>query len=602
MDPNKLGIGLQPGDATLVVPGVLKERGEFYRRQIFHDDIWKIKGEREELDTNQPENFPLREYVNYLKLRQEKRIQAAALKVPIKRICHEFVAVKEVELKAKKDEVADRRVYDEEKLKLCKEQIVSINKEKKLAVVNDINARNHAVEHQEFMQTIRRSPKRIIRRIPLPSQSQLRPRIHTPSYVLSVTYHDSEDTTGGNFPVEPKRKLKTVFIKIGEELKRVNESEGEQDPDAQTGVNLYQLLKEINESVRIKDESVETKKESKDEFVVLLPKAFGFGDEIPRDMRYDEYTENYTYFRIDPSNIAQFLVDNKVKPDEVVSLKKIRDMLDLLGLPLQTEEEKERYKKMLEKERQRKEKLDEARDKLEEERRQKREEKEKRKDERLKEIQIAEENQRKQLMEKQKMMSEKLNNLSEQKEAERVKQIEEKAAKQLLKEQRAKRREYENQLKGFIQNDILKPIIDASFKIAVKAMGDRVPDKSKFYVTKEPESHGSPASPEKKEVIKCISRGIQSPKHLNSPQAAANVSVGFESAAKKERGRIVVEIGEDIGGEEEEKKTKIGSSVKSVKTQVQPVIKPGIISGKELVSLPRAEAKSILSAHSHRNI
>ena len=100
------------------------------------------------------------------------------------------------------------------------------------------------------------------------------------------------------------------------------------------------------------------------ETIVLIPKIFTFGDDLPRNINYSEYSENFSAYKVDVLSLVKYLQKHS---DEAVSIDRLRDILSLVGSTY-GEEEIAGIKKSAAKERLRKKRIEELKDKQEEER------------------------------------------------------------------------------------------------------------------------------------------------------------------------------------------------------------------------------------------
>eukprot|EP01022_Parablepharisma_sp_SALTPOND_P032673 TRINITY_DN858_c0_g2_i1.p1 TRINITY_DN858_c0_g2~~TRINITY_DN858_c0_g2_i1.p1 ORF type:complete len:915 (-),score=111.54 TRINITY_DN858_c0_g2_i1:7502-10246(-) len=486
---NFLSIGLEPSDRTLVPPKLVKSRKELNKKEFYPEAEWELsKKAVHGVEIRHPDNFPLREYVDYLRMRRESGYLTQ--KMPTKRLCHDFIEQRENELKTKKETVESIRKETSERHKVSQELIKNLKAEKRLAVLNDFNVPTEPVP------SITHPSKKIIKRIYASITPHLGTKLREP-YVVICSNHEED-----SLPQIPGKspKGRVVLVKIGEGLDQAGQTESLEGTNS--GINLYDLLKDISQNAQ----EGSSLKECKKEFVMVLPKAFGFGDGSTKTVTYAEYTENYTYFKVDPKKIQEFMKENSIDPGENVSVKRIRDMLILLGLPLKTEEEKRKYTKIIEKERLRKERIESQTERVKQERVEKREAVDKRKNERLRVMRKSEEEKREIIVEKQKVAADKVKELSNKKEKEKAKKIMESAEKRAIKEQQAKVREHRNEVEKFVKKEVVKNLLDKVFKsLREKTMDQIIEDKSTVYVTKESiqskPKRVDPVQPEAKENI-----------------------------------------------------------------------------------------------------
>ena len=335
-----IGIGIEPNDFTIVCPSTVKERKDLNMNIYFNDNLWRIKTEREQLDNKNPEFFPTREQINFLEMRKTKRAVAELKRGgKIQRPCFDQKKTIEAELENKKRAV----LFTRERRAKYREIFIMQIEENRMAMMHDKNASLPAEKNKKIIE----KPKKIIQKIHPLAKVQVKPKTY-PQYLVSVVFNqeDFEETEIEKIAAKPKQ-AKTFFVFFGCDPNSVND---------ESEVNLSELVYNLQ---AMKDM---TNDENMKEYIILLPKAYSFGDVAPREMKYSEYTENFNYFKFDPKAIVRYLIENKIKPGETFSLKKIKEILEMVGLPLKTEEEKRKYKEMIEKEKAKKERLENNRD------------------------------------------------------------------------------------------------------------------------------------------------------------------------------------------------------------------------------------------------
>ena len=67
-----LGIGIDPNDATVTLPSLIKERSEWNKEYRCRDSPKREKSRKDCIYMKTPENFPMRNFVNYLEERNEE--------------------------------------------------------------------------------------------------------------------------------------------------------------------------------------------------------------------------------------------------------------------------------------------------------------------------------------------------------------------------------------------------------------------------------------------------------------------------------------------------------------------------------------------------
>ena len=76
------------------------------------------------------------------------------------------------------------------------------------------------------------------------------------------------------------------------------------------------------------------KEYTKKDWVILLPKAYNFGDEKPHEIKLSEYTQNFFCYKLDPKNILKFLKKQNLQKEDL-SLKTIRELLTTFAAPVE---------------------------------------------------------------------------------------------------------------------------------------------------------------------------------------------------------------------------------------------------------------------------
>ena len=79
------------------------------------------------------------------------------------------------------------------------------------------------------------------------------------------------------------------------------------------------------------------------ELIVLIPKVYKFGDPYLRDIGLADYTKDFNCYRLNPLYIIEFLSANL--KDKNVTLNDIKELLSIIGLPLDRLEDKIKHMK-----------------------------------------------------------------------------------------------------------------------------------------------------------------------------------------------------------------------------------------------------------------
>jgi len=503
---NLLGIGLK-NDETLVPPKLLKERKEMYKKIFYQDLNWGQKTQYAPLDNNNPEKFPMRESVDYLKLRKEAGLFSSGNRTPVKRLCQDYIEQHKNELHLKKDEVNNYKKEMTDRNDQARKYAYSVKREKRQAVIHDLNVAKTNIQAQEII------PKviKVIKKITIKPRNTYKLNTYQAPYIIYDENNEADDeilfTGSKKVPMVNKNPTRTVLVKVGGGLDQCGQTDSFlfEDPNNRSnsnnnnnGINLYQMLKEITKSEQkveqtpnpnISEPSIILPRK---EIVILLPKVFGFNSMAPKEVTNSEFAENYQYFKVDAKLIEEYLVKNNVDPHENVSLEKVRDIVETLGLPLENEDQKLKYKKMLEKERLRKERIERQLTEKKEERELKNMESSEKKRKKFIEMQKEEQQKRAEIMNKQQEITNKMRNLSEEKLKEKSKKLIESESKRLLREKDRAIKEIRRDIENFIQKKIIKPIIDTAYNEIKSKLQEKSPrninaedTKSNIYVTKE---------------------------------------------------------------------------------------------------------------------
>ncbi len=356
---------------------------------------------------------------------------------------------------ARREQVRERRL----RLRLQREARL---KEVRMAVEHDYNARKVGVDVAVSCTstlTVNANmngtrTRRVIRQI-------IPVRVFTPPYLVSVVTDETERDKAAaegtaalpRLPQSIRKSVQTVFIRL---VSGSATDTGNDVPEEK--IKVQQFLADIAPEMNLSYSPAGKSVVGKVEHIVVLPKAFGFGDAAPREIGFDEYSENFKFYRLDPATVLDFVKKNGINPDAEISVKKLREVLEMAALPLESEEDRTRYKDMLDKERRRKERLESSRMQSDEARKHKREQREHRNEEHLHELEQAEREGRLRLLGKEKTAAEKLHLLrSEELKRHRTERLEK--GRPIL-------RDSTEEIHRFITGVVLKRIVGNAVEIS----------------------------------------------------------------------------------------------------------------------------------------
>eukprot|EP01022_Parablepharisma_sp_SALTPOND_P030819 TRINITY_DN775_c0_g1_i1.p2 TRINITY_DN775_c0_g1~~TRINITY_DN775_c0_g1_i1.p2 ORF type:complete len:1425 (-),score=235.92 TRINITY_DN775_c0_g1_i1:18735-23009(-) len=513
-----LGIGIDPMEPTVLPPSLVKERAELNKEVYYHDPVWKNEKKQYGVEIQSPANFPLRSAINFIEERKKKAAELEKNHEQIKRPCHDLVKQIKAELEEKKKEVSNFRKAQMEKLDFIRAERKNRVREEKEAYFHDKNASGRK---KETIGISTESNLRVITLLKSTGKIPLKPKVFDP-HLVSIIFH--EDTTGRLFG--PSTGTDTVLISFAN-------TEGTPQANIQSILQLAELSYTNNNIANANNVNVESAQyfatRNRREIVILLPKAVTFGDTAPREPRKSEYAENFVYYRIDPEKIVEYLKEQKLDPTAPMSMSKLKDILAFLGLPLNSKEEIDKYAEMLEKEKNRKERIEMAKKKEEKERKLKQEEKEQNHFKKMQEVMRESQAKKDKIMDKQRTISEKLKELSEQKKEEKIKRHKNKEEHRFLVNQRA-------EIKAFIIKDVLQPIISAAVNKAKTFESSVIEKVPSIHVTKQAKKSSQTRYEDyshitrhdgNETILKCISRKVQTPTEWNL-NSTFKVDVGYD--------------------------------------------------------------------------
>jgi hypothetical protein len=244
--------------------------------------------------------------------------------------------------------------------------------------------------------------------------------------------------------VSPNNAVQTVLIKLG--ARDCTKTDGK--------INIEQFLKDISAN--------DPQNQSSKEHIILLPKAYGFGDQVPRDITYSEYSENFNYIKFDPQSIVTYLKNSNINFKEDIPVLKLREVLMNVGLPLVTENDTAKYKEVMFSEKRRKERKEIERLRQEEEQKFKNEERMRKKQEKIQEALREKQEQKDKLFEKQRDLASRMRKMREAREEEKNRQIKEALEQAKRLEMQRIIQEESKKIEKYLRKYVMPELIDNS--------------------------------------------------------------------------------------------------------------------------------------------
>ncbi len=531
-----LGIGVDPADRTLAVPGQVRARGELTREAFYNDHTWKVGHKYEGLDMRAPESFPLRPAINFIEERNKRRLQAEASHSPTRRPCQDLVRQTEERLAERRREVRLVRSEAQKTKEFARTERKEMLNEVIQALRQDLDARKRLVKTE-------------IRMLPIedpisPPMVLLRPQLFDP-HLITIVLHE-EPAEGRLFGPEEGDTIQTLFLSPGDKSEltfaQVFRDGGmaQPAPPSETTAERFAGFSAASEAAGNSTSagtvaSQPFQRRPRREVVLVLPKAMGFGDQAPRDVKRSEYAENFCYYRIDPLSIVQYLQEHNISPNDPLPLEKLRQVLALIGLPMSSSEEVQCYASMLEKEQARRDRLDTARKAAENARREKYEELDLVRAQRMRQAAIGEQEKRKMVIEKERTDSGKLRGMSERKRREKLEKQEKQVAKR-------------NGWRAKAVQDFAREIVLSTVENMLGKMKTALAPEDTLYVTTQTQTRKQQSRAAKTRpgatVVHYASKKVQTPAEWMLPDQL-EVGVGFDSKeaaepAPQRRNRMVV--------------------------------------------------------------
>ena len=135
----------------------------------------------------------------------------------------------------------------------------------------------------------------------------------------------------------------TCLIKIGE-----HEKAQAQNPIIKVEDLLSNILQSHPEASFDKAESTEAlSKRDSTKMIIAIPNMYNLEDNTPRKMKNEDYSENFSYFKVVTEKLVSFLKKNLDNNQHVIHMTDIRELLEVAGEPLIAEEERQNCKDVL---------------------------------------------------------------------------------------------------------------------------------------------------------------------------------------------------------------------------------------------------------------
>eukprot|EP01022_Parablepharisma_sp_SALTPOND_P018652 TRINITY_DN307_c0_g1_i1.p3 TRINITY_DN307_c0_g1~~TRINITY_DN307_c0_g1_i1.p3 ORF type:complete len:1074 (+),score=171.78 TRINITY_DN307_c0_g1_i1:6030-9251(+) len=153
--------------------------------------------------------------------------------------------------------------------------------------------------------------------------------------------------------------------------------------------NIQDLISDLTNFVPVADFEPNVtfvkKKPSTPEIILVVPKTFTYGDAKPRPVEYSEYTASFHCYKLDPKELVDYL-KKMVYNTQVLTIESLRKALLLAGLPIKSQEEKERYLQKYQVEEDKRRKMEVEKERLKSEKKAENEERAKRNEQKMGEI------------------------------------------------------------------------------------------------------------------------------------------------------------------------------------------------------------------------
>ncbi len=336
------GIGLDTADQTLTMPSLVRHRGDLNQTSYASQDAWRIKPKVTELNMDSPSGFPIRSGANFLIQRAAEAKESEQNRTPVPRPCRGFEEEEFQALDLRRKEIAASRARSIALQSQILRRKRETAKEKRTALAHDLALKKASIS---------RSARRVIAPVTV-WKTPLIPTVYNPPYTLSCGENPNDETALLHLRQKPEQAGPAIFLKLDSAHCPKG---GHLFPQNLVNVNL--LVQEIASTMaEMSLGQTKSPSQRRRELILVVPKAFAFGDTAPREIKRSEYTASFGYYRLDPQTVVEFLRQNL--RDSEISLRELKELLLVVGLPIKTEEERKRYREVMAKEKVRTEKLE----------------------------------------------------------------------------------------------------------------------------------------------------------------------------------------------------------------------------------------------------
>ena len=104
------------------------------------------------------------------------------------------------------------------------------------------------------------------------------------------------------------------------------------DKEDNKKVKVDEFVKDIEEEFTPKEQCASIKRgyvEPPKELIMVVSKVYGFGDEGPRDIKLEEYTDNFACYKLNPLTVIEFLKQHL--SDREITLKDVKELMIFMG-------------------------------------------------------------------------------------------------------------------------------------------------------------------------------------------------------------------------------------------------------------------------------
>eukprot|EP01022_Parablepharisma_sp_SALTPOND_P007684 TRINITY_DN1323_c0_g1_i2.p2 TRINITY_DN1323_c0_g1~~TRINITY_DN1323_c0_g1_i2.p2 ORF type:complete len:851 (-),score=140.14 TRINITY_DN1323_c0_g1_i2:5509-8061(-) len=292
-------LALTNDNKTVTAPLLVNTRGELNKTSYITKEDWRVKNETQAPIFTPPEGFPIRNHVNFLLHRAKEAEYSKRSKSPVERPCKHRTEEEE-ELERKRKAMAFAKL---QKI-LAKRTVQTRTQEKEKANTEDIEV----------------IPKTCVKKIIKPVlKTVLKQKEYKPYIFTNELMHSREIIA--DFPKEKTPVRRPVFLHFG---------------PIDTGlVSMNRFINDLSEKFTGPVQHYSPQKvraERPQELIIVLSKAYKFGDKTPRSVAPSEYTQNFSYYKLDPTAVIEFLTDNL--KDKEITLNELKELLKIVGIPL----------------------------------------------------------------------------------------------------------------------------------------------------------------------------------------------------------------------------------------------------------------------------